>query len=225
MFTSSAEVFRTRQALGDLRSFAARAPEETRARLIAGFPPSAGDGTAFLRRLGADGGRFRHGSDGEVHASILLAAALPDDDFPVFIYATALVLCDVLQSDDAPDTLYWNWEAFHDQFAMADAPARAALMNGFRVAELAGRVDLDPALDPALCLRRGRDAVIAELDGSGERGLLAAMLSEAAPEVVGRMWGEAESVSAAALSAFRYFHERPAGLAPPAPEAAPLIPF
>lgn len=225
MFTSSADVFRTRQALGDLRTFIRRAPDDTKARLIAGFPPSAEPGTDVLARFLSDGGRFRYPADLEVHTSVLLAAALPDDDFPVFLFATALVLTDMLQADDPPDTLYWNWEAFHAQYALADAPVRAALMNGFRVAELAGRVVLEPALDLSLCLTASRDQVLSTLEGSGERSMTSAILAGADPDEAGRLWSVQDSVSAPAVAAFRYLYEREEGLAPPAPDAAPLIPW
>lgn len=225
MFMSSADVFRTRQALGDLRSLICHTPEETRSRLIAGFPPSTGDGGRILDRIVADGVRFRHPDDFECHTSVLLAAALPDEDFPVFILATALVLSDMLQADDPPDTLFWNWNAFHAQYALADPPLRAAVMNGFRVAELAGRVELDPVLNPADCLRDSRDGVLSELDGSGERALTAAILSEVDAREAGRLWSVAETVSGPAVAAFRYLCEREEGLAPADPSSAALIPW
>ena len=225
MFTSSADVFRTRQALGDLRMFVRRTPEDTQARLTAGFPSSAGSGADILARIFADGVKFRHPHDFEVHTSVLLAAAMPDDDFPVFLFATALVLSDMLQADDPPDALFWNWNAFHAQYALADAPARAALMNGFKVAELAGRIELDPALEAAACLTRSRDAVLAALDGTGERALIAAILSEASAENAGRLWASAETVSGPALDGFRYLYERGEGLAPQSAASAALIPF
>lgn len=225
MFTSSAAVFRTRQAIADLRSLIRRTPEETRSRLIAGFPSSAGDCDGILDRIVADGVRFRHPDDFEVHTSVLLAAALPDDDFPVFVLATALVLTDILQADDPPDTLFWNWNAFHAQYALADAPVRAALMNGFRVAELAGRIELDPPLSPEDCLTVSRDAVLSELDGSGERALIAAILSDVDARQAGLLWSRADTVSGSAVTAFRYLCEREEGLAPPDPSSAALIPW
>ena len=225
MFTSSADVFRTRQALGDLRAFVARAPEETRARLIAGMPPSGGPAVDLLARVERDGLRFNHPDDAELHSSVLLAAAMPDDDFPVFLLATAFALADLMQSDAAPDTLFWNWDAFHDQYVTADAPARAALLNGFRVAELAGRVALEPRIDPKHCLRVDRETLLEQLEQAGERGLHASVLTNAVATDVGRLWVEAESLSGPATSAFRYFYEREVGLAPPSPETAPLIPF
>ena len=225
MFTSSADVFRTRQALGDLRSLIRRTPEDTRMRMIAGFPSSAGNGGAVLARILADGARFRHPDDFEIHTSVLLAAAMPDDDFPLFLLATALVLTDMLQADDPPDTLYWNWNSFYAQYVLADAPVRAALMNGFRVAELGGRVELDPPLQTAACLTRSRDSVLAELDGSGERALIAVILSEAGATEAGRLWSGVEAVSGPALAGFRYLYERGEGLAPQSASSAPLIPF
>ncbi len=225
MFMSSADIFRTRQALGDLRAFVRRAPEETKSRLIAGFPSSAGPGGDVLDRIVADGVRFRHPADFEVHTSVLLAAALPDDDFPLFLYATALVLTDMLQADDPPDTLFWNWEAFHAQYALADGPTRSALMNGFRVAELAGRTELDPAPDPAFFLTNSRDTVLEILDGSGERALVAAITAEVDAAAAGQLWTHADAVSGPALAAFRYLYERDAGIGPAAPDTVPLIPF
>ncbi|MBT8413913.1 MAG: hypothetical protein KJO30_06225 [Boseongicola sp.] len=225
MFMSSADVFRTRQAIGDLRSLIRRTPEETRLRMIAGFPSSAGNGDDVLDRIIADGVRFRHPEDFEVHTSVLLAAAMPDDDFPVFVLATALVLTDILQADDPPDTLFWNWNAFHAQYALADPPLRAALMNGFRVAELAGRIELDPPVKLADCLTVSRDGVLSELDGSGERALIAAILSEVDAKEAGVLWSRADTVSGPAVTGFRYLCERPEGLVPGDPSSAALIPW
>jgi sugar/nucleoside kinase (ribokinase family) len=225
MFTSSADVFRTRQAIGDLRSLIRHTPEETRSRLIAGFPTSVEDGDRMIERIVADGVRFRHPDDFEVHTSVLLAAALPDEDFPTFIFATALALSDMLQADDPPDTLFWNWNAFQAQYVLADPPLRAALMNGFRVAELAGRVELDPALKHVDCLRVSRDAVLSVLDGSGERALMAAILSEVDAREAGRLWSAVDTVSGPAVTAFRYLCEREEGLAPPDATSAALIPW
>jgi len=225
MFMSSADVFRTRQALGDLRSFIRHTPEETKVRLIAGFPSSAGNGAHVLDRIVADGTKFRHPGDLEVHTSVLLAAALPDDDFPVFLFATALLLTDMLQADDPPDPLYWNWNTFHAQYTLADPPMRAALMNGFKVAELAGRVELEPSQDADQCLTMTRATVLSVLDGSGERSLTSAILAEVDATEAGRLWSLVDTVSRPALGAFRYLYERPEGLAPPAPSSAALIPF
>lgn len=225
MFTSSADVFRTRQALGDLRSLIHRTPEDTRARMIAGFPASVRDGAGVLARIFSDGMRFRHPDDFEVHTSVLLAAALPDEDFPVFLFATALVLTDMLQADDPPDALFWNWNTFCGQYALADARERAALMNGFKVAELGGRIELDPLLEAGHCLTQSRDNVLAALDGSGERALIAAILSEADAAAAGRLWSGTEIVSGPALTGFRYLYERPEGLAPQSASSAALIPF
>jgi sugar/nucleoside kinase (ribokinase family) len=193
--------------------------------LIAGFLSLTGNGTCILAPIVSWGTKFRHPGDFDVHTSILLAAALPDDDFPIFLFATALVLTDMRQADDPPDTLYWNWVAFHAQYALVCPALRAALMRAFKAAELAGRIDLGPAQEPAKCLKMTREAVLTLLDGSGERSLTSAILAGADATEVGWIWSLIDKVSGPDLAAFRYLYERPEGLAPPEPATVTLIPW
>jgi len=165
--------------------------------LIAGFLSLAGNGSCILARIVSCGTKFRHPDDFEVDTSILLAAALL-----VFLFATALVLTDMPQADDPPDTLYWNWEAFHAQYALVCPSLRAALMKAFKVAELAGRIDLGPAQEPAKCLKMTREAVLTLLDGSGERSLTSAILAGADATEAGRLCSLIDKVSGPALAAF-----------------------
>ena len=178
---------------------------------------------AFLARIVSCGTKLRHPDDLEVHTSILLATARPSDDFPIFLFATALVSTDMRQADDPPDLLHWNWEAFHAQYALVCPSLCAALMKAFKAAALAGRIDLGPAQEPAKCLKMTRKAVLTLLDGSGERSLTSAILARADATEAGRLWSLIDKVSGPALAAFRYLYERPEGLSPPEPATVTLI--
>ncbi|MGC3938092.1 hypothetical protein ACOTTU_09790 [Roseobacter sp. EG26] len=79
----------------------------------------------------------------DIHADLLLIAALPDKGFDAFLTATALLLADRLQNGAGEDDLFWNWDAFQEHYRKAPSPIRAALMNGFRWAHSTRRVNLD----------------------------------------------------------------------------------
>lgn len=229
MVTSSADVFRARQTLADLIALAEAAPLSTWTRIAAGRPAAGGSAPAdgLRRHLLARRCRLDLPREDGLHSTLLLAAALPDEDFPAFVTATAVLLADLLQGAAGRDDLFWNWEAFHEHYAMAGNRQRAAIANGFRMLHLSGRVTLDPAPDPALCLRRDAAAVLNLLEGTGLGGLSRAVATDAPPRVAGRLWQCAarRPLPAPALAAFRYLAERPAGLAPPDPETAPLLPW
>ncbi len=129
--------FQTLQVVADLQSVAANGftalsdrvkPEQKKA----------------LRRLIFDQRCVLSSADvDEVHADLLLIAALPDKAFDAFLAATALLLADRLQGGAGRDDLYWNWDAFHDHYRAAPSPVRAAVMNGFRWAHTTRRVNLE----------------------------------------------------------------------------------
>ena len=213
MLSRNAKIFRTRQATSDLLAFIQRAPEATKSRLLA-------DGTTFVDAFSKSGGRFSFPADQDRHGGVLLAAALPDDDFPAFLLATAVLLADLLQNDSAPDNLFWNWEAFHAQYALADPAPRAALCNGFRALQQSGRVDFDPVPEDALCLSRDMLTVLNDLD---DGAIKSAIEQYATAQSSGRLLGEPERMSNAERAGLRYLYERPEGIAPPEPTTAPLL--
>lgn len=221
MFTSSAEVFRTRQAVRDLVE-AVGVHREAVLRL-----GSTGAERDVIAHITASGCRIDTEDHRDVYSSILLAAAMPDDDFASFIGATALLLADRLQNAGGADDLYWNWDAFREHYRLADPPVRAALMNGFRLAADIGRVSLAHPPEDADCLTFQHGDVIATLQSVGLGDLCTAVRTDATPEAGGRLWHQARAgtLSWHALAGFRYLYERPGSMAPSNPETAPLIPW
>ena len=159
MFTSAAEVFRTRQVVSDLTALIAHAGRSAFHRIT---PQSARlDG---LFAASAEGrGCFRFPRDRDLYGEVVLAAALPDDDFPAFTTATALLLLDRIQYGSGEDDLYWNWDAFADHYRLADPPVRAAIMNGFRTAAAAGRVSISNPPDDDDCLTNRPENILPPL--------------------------------------------------------------
>ncbi|NNE89480.1 MAG: hypothetical protein HKN27_15535 [Silicimonas sp.] len=208
-----------RQVLGDLKSvvlsgqdailrFSQRAHVESYARLM------------------SNGGRFRLPEDKDFYSDVLLAAAMPDDDFPAFTTATSILLIDLLQDGDGTDRLYWNWDAFDEQYRLADPHIRAAIMNAFRMGFEAGSVR--PKIPPssADCLTIGEDILKRRLRAAGLNDLLLAVDVDISAEDAGAFWeAEAPAKNPDQLAAFRYLYERPRSLAPANPQMAPLIPW
>ena len=229
MFTSAADVFRKRQAIGDLRAYVRAASDITWLRVAAGLPASSAEpaARAYHRITEGQGCRFRFPRDRDSHVAILLAAALPEDDFPAFLLSTAILLADLLQDSESPDNLFWNWEAFHQQYALADPPVRAALHCGFRAASQAGILSPDPPLPGAACLTLDRASVLEVLAAAGETRLARAVFAEVPAEEAGARWDDASSarLSAAQATGFRYLAERPEGMAPVSPAGAPVVPW
>lgn len=220
MFISSAEVFRTRQAVRDLIDVV-RTHRDAMTRL----GESRADGQMLAQIVDANG---RMTQDHEkVYHQILLAAALPDDDFPGFVTATSLLLANRLQDSYGTDDLYWNWDAFREHYRLADPPVRAALMNGFRAMSETGRVKLFNAPDAEECLSRATIDVVDLLNHSDEFELAHSIQGEISPDDAGRLWQVAakKELSWQALMGFRYLYERPASIAPREPEQVELIPW
>lgn len=222
---SAADVFRTRQAVRDLKGLILSSSDATLERLAAGMADrrktfAVGD---FRRWLDTGGCRFSFPEDEPIYTAILLAAALPDDDYPGFTVATALLLCDALQDGDGSDDLYWNWLTFAPQYRMADAPVRATIMNGFRALNRSGRVTLGRGPSDADCMSRTRSEVLGMI---GSDASLAALIEgDSSSEAAGKHWSTAQSLSQSALRAFRYLYERPGSIAPTAPENVALLPW
>ncbi|MDD9978060.1 MAG: hypothetical protein OXQ30_10075 [Boseongicola sp.] len=223
---SDAEVFRKRQSIGDLKALIAHTPDATFDRLFASHDAFAEE---IIRNLGPtftsvevfDVQSFspRH------YEEILLAAALPEEDFQCFILASAIVIATGLGRKSKDDMLYWKYDAFHAHYRLAEARERAAIHNGLRTIEQSGLSSFSPSLEPEHCLTRLKSDVLTALSGTGQEQLETAIITECSAEVAGTLWDKASStsVSEAALHGFRYLAERPVGLAPPEPLNAALI--
>ena len=230
MFTSSAGVFRIRQSVADLRSYLRQSGRPVRERLARSFrdgiaPPAAEE--RLSRVIDLQGGRFQMPGDASVHEVCRLAAALPSDDYPLFTFSTALLLLDRLQSQQSDDDLYWNWESFREEYALADPPVRAALMNGFRVGAETGRVQIDIPPGVEDCQTLSQAEVLSRLRTSDADDLRTYLLSNPTAEVAGRAWARiaSEPPTALQIMTFRYLYERPESISPDRASDAPLIPW
>lgn len=136
--------FRAVQAIHDLVGLVAAAPEATLFRIAAGVPSAdmspADARRAILRLVHEDRCRFRIGHTLPLHETLLLAATLPDDDFEGFAVATMILLANSLQGGPGPEDLYWHWDAFAEQYLLADPHRRAALVLGFHAMVATGRL-------------------------------------------------------------------------------------
>lgn len=223
MFTSAADVFRTRQVTSDLTAYLTRSGRKTLCRV----PSEQGVRGRLFSVLDKRGGRFAFPGDRRAYGEVLLAAALPDDDYPAFTAATALLLLDRLNGGDGEDNLYWNWDAFRDHYRLADPPVRAMLMNAFRVAEASGRVALCDPPDPVDCLTERPESLVPRLRMSGQGILADAIDEDVSPEIAGRLWTLMSRTPSTPeqVAGFRYLYERPAAFAPPDRGNAPPIPW
>ncbi len=144
MFMSVAVGFRALQAVHDLVGLVSAVPEATLRRLAAGVPTvdmSPDDAhRAILRLVHEDRCRFTDGQTLPLHETLLLAATLPDDDFEGFTVATMILLANSLQGGQGQEDLYWHWDAFAEQYALADPPRRAAIILGFHAMVATGRL-------------------------------------------------------------------------------------
>jgi hypothetical protein len=220
MFTSSADVFRTRQAVRDLLEVV---------HLHRSAMPRIGvsnAGTAMIDAIVKNGGIISADTVG-VYTSLQLAAALPDQDFNAFIVGTAILISDQLQTGPREEDLYWNFEAFYEHYQLADAPVRAAIMNGFRQAHLAGKSSLPREPDMQVCLTRQKADVLSILSAEGVSWLADAIQSDVDASAAGGLWVNEmkPSLSFPICIGFRYLYERPISLVTTDPENTLLIPW
>lgn len=220
MFTSSADVFRTRQAVHDLREVV-----HLNRNAVKRIGASGAD-SAMIEAIVQNGARIPEDKT-RAYSSILLAAAMPDEDFNGFVASTAILLADRLQNGGGQDDLFWNYEAFRDHYGLADAPVRAAIMNGFRIAYQSGRCTLPAEPDSYMCLTRGRQDVLNLLRTEGFAELEEAIESDVGPETAGRLWTKVmdRELPMPALAAYRYLYERPRSMTPSDPARTTLIPW
>ncbi len=220
MFTSSAVVFRTRQAVSDL------------AETIGDIGPAAleriSSSDTSSRALGAflASGRwqFRLPDQQSAYSDILLAAALPEEDFSGFILATCVLLLDRLLEGEGHDNLYWNWDAFQDHYRLADAPARAALMNGFKIAEERAVIAIRNSPSDDDCMTNSLEEVMR--DAQDDPDLLSVLRQEVSENEAGEVWAAGtEQASVLFLKVSRYLYERPMSMSPEPAELVPTIPW
>lgn len=221
MFTSAAEVFRTRQIRFDLAAHIAVNGHGALGRMSSG-PESL---SRLRHVLDGQGGRFSFPRDRKIYGEVLLAAALPDDDFPAFTCGTALLLLDRLGDGDGHDDLYWNWDAFSDHYRMADPQVRATLLNAFRHGSMTCKLSIASLPETSDCFTRPPKRILPALRAGGHNELVTAIEEDASPESAGALWSRIgqRAPMAAVLSGIRYLFERPQSLAPLSPETAPLI--
>ena len=220
MFTSSADVFRTRQAVRDLLEVV-----HLHRSAMARFGASNAE-TAMIETIVQNGGIIPEEKP-ESYVALQLTAAMPDDDFNGFIAATAILLADRLQAGRGEEDLYWNFEAFYDHYQLADAPVRAAVMNGFRQAHQSGMSALPREPLMQNCLTRQKEDVLTILSAEGLHWLEDAVHSDVDAEAAGRLWLKEmkPALTFPVRVGFRYLYERPVSLSPAQPDSALLIPW
>ncbi len=220
MSASSADVFRLRQSVSDLSA----SMQSIGLGAIARLSPTDDVRRTVARRV-AGTPRFSFPEDQHCYSDVLLAAAMPDEDFPAFVLATCLLLADRLLGGDGTDDLFWNWDAFAEHYQLADPPVRAAVLNGFRLADALGHVSMRDSVPEPGCYTRSVKVVLAHLDNVGRHDLAAAVIDGVTPEEAGHLWTLTQGTSPGwvEMSAFRCLYERPQSISPPDPSAAPLI--
>ncbi|MEM6384690.1 MAG: hypothetical protein AAF718_00500 [Pseudomonadota bacterium] len=220
MFTSPADVFRTRQAVADLL-------DVVHLHRSAVSRIGATNAEVASIDLIVENGGIIPDEKSRFYSSILLAAAMPDEDFNSFVVATSILLTDRLQDGGGEENLYWNYEAFSDHYLLADAPVRAALMNAFRIAYRTGTCSLPEEPSAHTCLTRSKQDALVILGSERAEDLIAAVESNPSEADAGAMWNALapKQVTLAARVGFRYLYERPSSLAPEHPDQAALIPW
>ncbi len=119
------------------------------AALIPGVSTPAQDMFLALRAMIAGDMRLPADMADDLHPCLMLAATHPEADELSFEAATALLLADRIAKGSGQDDLFWHWDAFALHYRAADAPIRAALMQGFALSMEMGALDCDlgPTLD------------------------------------------------------------------------------
>lgn len=173
--------FKHFQVIQDLKAVARRASGAGYARIAVAVP----GGTHSAGRLQLELGRIVDG-DGRIPPDILpdlfpcllLVASMPQDDEIAFEAATAILLIDRIQGGSSTDDMGWHWSAFASHYRAADAPVRAALMQGFALCADVRLLNLKHPPGPI-------DLITEEADTVCE-GLLDTVLRTARNDDVGR---------------------------------------
>ena len=100
-------------------------------------------------------------------------------------------------------------------------------MNGFRIMNDIGRVNLSSPPSETDCLTRAYQDVIATLETSGQVELSRCIDSGVSAQDAGQLWQAAaqKELNWQSLSGFRYLYERPSSIDPREPDVADLIPW
>jgi hypothetical protein len=241
MSTSDTGAFRLRQAVADLNRQKLLFPLATVRRIGAGIGIRSAGRPDLQRRL------EWHFSgkvptpvlrrDSLVHGALLMASALPEDDFDSFLAATVLLLLERLTGDNGQDDGFWNWRRLAPHYRLAGPALRAAVMCGFREGRRTGRIALPDGPGDKDCLSAPRDAVIADLSQNRPAYPLLSLIersvrAEVSARDAGDLWATQHHVLArlpdgprhAALAGFRFLYERPASMEPSPGTNPPAIP-
>lgn len=179
--------FRTLQAISDLRAVVRAAPGTTLTRLASGVDIPNAD-TLLRSLIFQDGCQFTSPDTLKLHQKLVLAAALPNDDFDAFQIATALLLADRLQRGLGSDDLYWHWDAFQEHYALSPAHIRASVMHGFRRMQIEGLVVLADPPRGSVLLTETREAVDSGLSRETGTRALAIRSKLGSDEVTADFW-------------------------------------
>jgi hypothetical protein len=233
-------MYRRRQAIADLTSQRLAFPLAAVRRIGAGVGLQRSGAPDLQRRLEwhfsgkAPIAELRR--DGLVYGMLLMASALPEDDFEPFLAATVLLLLERLSVQGGRDDGFWNWRRLAPHYRLAAAPTRAAIMCGFREAKRMSVIAQPGRPTVEDCLTAPRSDVLAALrHGASGEPLLAiienAVSAEVGAEEAGALWAAhhrgvarlPETSRQAAEGGFRYLYERPVSMTPSSPDV-PVIP-
>jgi hypothetical protein len=168
---------------------------------------------------------------------LLMASALPEDDFESFLAATVLLLYERLSVEGGEDDGFWNWRRLAPHYRLAPPPLRAAIMCGFREGRRLGLISRPGRPTAGDCLTAPRETVLSDLSAEAPAQPVLALIARAvaddigAPEA-GDLWSTLrerlarlpEGPRLAGEAGFRYLYERPASMEPPSGLDAPPIP-
>ena len=237
MFTSDFGEFRRKQAIADLRHHTRSFPLATVRRIGAGIDVRR-EGANLQQRLEW---YFRGKlplsnlrSDAPASGAVLMASALPDEDFESFVAATVLLVLERLTSENGPDDGFWTWRRLAPHYRLAGPSVRAAIMCGFREAQRFARIALDEGPEPGDCMSASRDEILATLrDDHPALALVRnAVMEDPDASSAGALWmAQHRTVDTlsddrrrAAHRGFRHLYERPTSILIPAEAGAPVIP-
>ncbi len=230
--------FRHMQAIADLRHHARAFPLASVRRIGAGIGTRTDGGTLQQRLEWYFRGQLPLSSlrsDPRTFGAVLMASALPEEDFDCFVAATVLLVLERLTSRNGPDEAFWKWRRLAPHFRLAPPSIRAAIMCGFREAGLLGRIRLGEAPAPADCLTAPREDTLAALVANDHPvlGLVAVAVNDNHPPAsAGTLWlAQHRAVDTlsddhrrAAHRGFRHLYERPESIRLDAATRVPAIP-
>ena len=241
MSNSDTTDFRRRQAIADLRHQTLILSAATVRRMVAGIGIRSSRASGLQKRLEwYFSGKVPLSNlrrDGVLFGAVLMASALPEEDFEPFIAATALLLLERLVAEGGTDDGFWNWRRLAPHYRLARPSQRAAIMCGFREAGRLGRISLAEGPEADDCLSAPRKQVLdalAPLSGNSPTvaAIETAILNDADARRAGALWAGShrvlfdlpEAERHAAVAGFRHLYERPASMDTPPGTDPPAIP-